>query len=65
MTVKERMLYLTSRGVTITEFANRVKCNKTTLGRWLRNETNLSKRLEKDLNEEINKYLLELDEIRE
>lgn len=65
MTVKERMLYLTSRGVTITEFANRVKCSKTTLGRWLRNETNLSKRLERDLNEEINKYLTELDEIRE
>jgi len=65
MTVKEKMLYLTSRGITITEFANRVNCNKTTLGRWLRNETNLSKRLEKDLNEEINKYLAELDKIRE
>lgn len=65
MTVKEKMIYLVERGITITEFAKRVNCNKTTLGRWLRGETNLSKRLEKDLNEEINKYLIELDKIRE
>lgn len=65
MTIKEKMTFLVEHGITITEFANRVNCNKTTLGRWLRGETNLSKRLEKDLNEEINKYLAELDSIRE
>lgn len=64
MTTKERLIYLYERGVPLTEFARRVNCNKTTLGRWLRNETNLSARLEKDLDSEIDKYLSELDKIR-
>lgn len=64
MTTKERLIYLYERGVPLTEFARRVNCNKTTLGRWLRNETNLSARLEKDLDLEIDNYLSELDKIR-
>ena len=65
MTVKEKTQFLTKRGVSITELAKRVECNKTTLGRWLRGETNLSKRLERDLEQAISSYLTELDEIRE
>lgn len=65
MTTKERLKYLYDRGVTLTEFANRLDCNKTTLGRWLRGETNLSNKLENKLNNEINAYLSELDKIRE
>lgn len=65
MTTKERLEYLVSRGVTITEFSRRVDCNKTTLGRWLRGETNLSARLEKDLKNAINNYLTELEQIKE
>jgi transcriptional regulator with XRE-family HTH domain len=65
MTTKERLTFLYERGIPLTEFARRVKCNKTTLGRWLRGESNLSERLERDLNLEINKYLSELEEIKE
>lgn len=65
MTTKERLLFLYNHGVTLTEFANRVKCDKTTLSKWLRNESNLSARLERDLKIEINKYLSELNEIKE
>ena len=65
MTVKERTEFLVARGVSITEIAKRAECNKTTLGRWLRGETNLSKRLEKDVNEVINNYLTELEQIKE
>ena len=65
MTVKYRTEFLVNHGVTITELARRVNCNKTTLGRWLRGETNLSARLEKDLNEVINIYLTELEQIKE
>ena len=64
MTTKERLKYLYERGVPLTEFARRINCNKTTLGRWLRNETNLSMRLERDLDKEIDNYLSELDKIR-
>ena len=65
MNLKEKIQYLVDRGVTITEFARRVDCNKTTLGRWLRGETNLSKRLEKDLAEVLNNYLTEIKQIME
>lgn len=65
MNLKEKIQYLVDRGVTITEFARRVDCNKTTLGRWLRGETNLSKRLEKDLAEVLNDYLTEIKQIME
>ena len=65
MNLKEKIQYLVDRGVTITEFARRVDCNKTTLGRWLRGETNLSKRLEKDLTEVLNDYLTEIKQIME
>ena len=56
---------LAKEGITRYELAKRTECNKTTLGRWLRGETNLSKRLEKDLNEVINNYLTELEQIKE
>lgn len=65
MTTKERLLYLIDRGFTITELARRAKCSKSTLGRWLRGETNLSMRLERDVKIEINKLLQELDVIKE
>lgn len=65
MTTKERLLYLIDRGFTITELARRAKCSKSTLGRWLRGETNLSARLERDVKIEINRLLQELDVIKE
>lgn len=65
MNLKDKIQYLIDRGVTITEFARRVNCNKTTLGRWLRGETNLSKRLEKDLTQVLNDYLAEIKIIME
>ena len=65
MNLKDKIQYLVDRGVTITEFARRVNCSKTTLGRWLRGETNLSKRLEKDLTQVLNDYLAEIKIIME
>ena len=65
MTTKERLLYLIDRGFTITELARRIECSKSTLGRWLRGETNLSARLERDVKKGINQLLQELDVIKE
>lgn len=65
MTTKERLKYLYDRGIPLTEFARRLECSKTTLGRWLRGETNLSDKLERKLNNEINTYLSELNKIKE
>ena len=53
MTTKEKIEYLVERGIKVVDLAKRVGCNQTTLGRWLRNETNISSRLEKDLNQMI------------
>ena len=65
MTTKERLLFLISRGVKITEFARRSQCNKNTLSMWLRGKSNLSVRLERDVNNAINLFLKELEEIKE
>lgn len=65
MTIKEKIQFLISHGVKIVELANRVNCNQTTLGRWLRNETNISARLEKDLNEMIQQFIIEIEQLKE
>ena len=65
MTVKEKIQFLVARGVKIVELANRVNCNQTTLGRWLRGETNISSRLEKDLNVAIIQFIEELEILKE
>lgn len=65
MTIKEKIELLVSHGVKITELAKRVNCNQTTLGRWLRGETNISSRLEKDLNEMIIQFINELEILKE
>lgn len=65
MTVKEKVEFLVNHGVKIVELAKRVKCSQTTLGRWLRDETNLSSRLEKDLNTVIIQFIEELEQLKE
>ena len=65
MTVKEKIQFLVAHGVKIVELANRVNCNQTTLGRWLRGETNISSRLEKDLNVAIIQFIEELEILKE
>ena len=64
MTTKERLLYLLDRGFTAAELARRVKCSKSTIGRWVRGETKLSARLERDVDAAINQLLRELDVIK-
>ena len=65
MTTKEKIELLVNHGVKITELSKRVNCNQTTLGRWLRGETNISPRLEKDLNEMIIQFVKELEILKE
>ena len=65
MTIKEKIEYLVSHGVKVVELAKRVNCSQTTLGRWLRGETNISSRLEKDLNQMIQDFIQELEILKE
>ena len=65
MTVKEKIEFLTAHGIKVVELAKRVNCNQTTLGRWLRGETNISSRLEKDLNNMIIQFIEELEILKE
>lgn len=65
MTIKEKAVFLTSHGVSITELAKRTNCNSSTLARWLRGESNLSTRLEKDLHETILNFVEEIQILRE
>lgn len=65
MTTREKIEFLTSHGVKVVELAKRVNCNQTTLGRWLRGETNISSRLEKDLNNMIVQFVEELEILKE
>ena len=49
----------------VVDLAKRVDCNQTTLGRWLRGETNISSRLEKDLNQMIQDFIKEIEVLKE
>ena len=59
------MTFLVNHGVKIVDMAKRVNCNQTTLGRWLRGETNISLRLEKDLELMIQQFIVELEQLKE
>lgn len=59
------MTFLVNHGVKIVDMAKRVNCNQTTLGRWLRGETNISLRLEKDLELMIQQFIIELEQLKE
>ena len=65
MNTKEKVEYLVERGVKVTTLADRVGCNKTTLGRWLRGESNISSRLDKDLNIMIQQFIEEIESLKE
>lgn len=65
MTTKEKIEYMVSRGIKVIDLAKRVGCNQTTLGRWLRGETNISARLEKDLNQMIKDFIEEIEILKE
>ena len=65
MTTIEKIRYMTKHGIKVAELAKRVNCNQTTLGRWLRGETNISSRLEKDLNNMIIQFIEELEILKE
>ena len=65
MTIKEKIQFLVSHGIKVVELANRVNCNQTTLGRWLRGETNISTRLEKDLDTMIRQFITEIEQLKE
>ena len=65
MTTKEKIEYMVARGIKVIDLAKRVECNPTTLGRWLRGETNISSRLEKDLNQMIQDFIKEIEILKE
>ena len=65
MTTKEKIEYMVARGIKVIDLAKRVGCNQTTLGRWLRGETNISSRLEKDLNQMIQDFIKEIEILKE
>lgn len=65
MTTKEKVIFLIDRGFTAAELARKVDCNKTTIGRWIRGETNLSNKLETQVENVIQNLILELDSIKE
>ena len=65
MTTKEKIEFLVNHGVKITALAEKVGCNKTTLGRWLRGESNISIRLDKDLNLMIQEFIKDIELLKE
>lgn len=65
MSIRDKVLYLTSRGVSITEIAKRAECSHTTIAKWLRGESKLSARLERDVDRLIIEYIKELNVILE
>ena len=64
MTTKEKVQFLVSHGVSLVELARRAECDSSTLGRWIRNDSALSKRLEKIVEQMIENYINELETIK-
>lgn len=64
MTTKEKVQFLVSHGVSLTELAKRAECDSSTLGRWIRNDSKLSKRLEKIVEQMVENYINELEAIK-
>lgn len=64
MTTKEKVQFLVSHGVSLTELAKRAECDSSTLGRWIRNDSALSKRLEKIVEQMVENYINELETIK-
>lgn len=64
MTTKEKVQFLVSHGVSLTELAKRAECDSSTLGRWIRNDSALSKRLEKIVEQMVRDYVDELEVIK-
>ena len=64
MTTKEKVQFLVSHGVSLTELAKRAECDSSTLGRWIRNDSELSKRLEKIVEQMVENYINELEAIK-
>lgn len=64
MTTKEKVQFLVSHGVSLVELAKRAECNSSTLGRWIRNDSELSKRLEKIVEQMVRDYVRELEVIK-
>lgn len=64
MTTKEKIQFLVSHGVSLTELAKRAECDSSTLGRWIRNDSALSKRLEKIVEQMVENYINELETIK-
>lgn len=64
MTTKEKVQFLVSHGVSLVELARRAECDSSTLGRWIRNDSELSKRLEKIVEQMVENYINELETIK-
>lgn len=64
MTTKEKVQFLVSHGVSLVELARRAECDSSTLGRWIRNDSKLSKRLEKIVEQMVENYINELEAIK-
>ena len=64
MTTKEKVQFLVSHGVSLVELAKRAECDSSTLGRWIRNDSALSKRLEKIVEQMVENYINELETIK-
>lgn len=64
MTTKEKVHFLVSHGVSLVELARRAECDSSTLGRWIRNDSELSKRLEKIVEQMVENYINELEAIK-
>lgn len=64
MTTKEKVQFLVSHGVSLVELARRAECDSSTLGRWIRNDSELSKRLKKIVEQMVENYINELEVIK-
>lgn len=53
MTTHEKVLYLKEKGFTISHLAKMVKCSPSTLNNWVRGASQISLRLQEDIEDAI------------
>lgn len=63
MTTREKMLFLKENGFSATKIAKMVKCSPSTVNNWLNGITNISLRLEEDIEMAIRDLIVKINSI--
>lgn len=64
MTTMEKLIFLKQHGVSLTYIAKQVNCSQQALGMWIKGQSKVSARLEKDVENAIQVFVGEMEGLK-